>query len=255
MKVLIIEDEKPAFKQLSAMLLRYDPGIEIIGQIDTVKKASAWFSQHPAPNLVFMDIQLADGLSFDIFERVAVTAPIIFTTAYDQYAIQAFKVNSIDYLLKPIDPHELSSAIDKFRSLYQYKGDNQANTRHMEQVQQAIRMLTQPYKNRFVVKVGEHIRAIPVEDVLYFHSHEKMTFMQTTDKRYIVDYTLDQTERLLDPKLFFRVSRKYMIKIDAIRDIITYSSSRLKLRLLCSDDNDVLVSRERVNDFKQWLDQ
>ncbi len=256
MRVLIIEDEKPAAKRLSTLLSQCDREIIILDQLDTVRKAVAWFGQHPAPDLIFMDIQLADGLSFDIFSKVPVVSPIIFTTAYDQYAIQAFKVNSIDYLLKPIDPEALAGALKKFKSLH-HTATLRTPAQSVDQMQRVIQMLTQPYKNRFVVKVGEHIKAVPTEKVLYFYSQEKMTFMQTSEekKRYIIDYPLDQLEDLLDPRLFFRISRKYIVKLQAIQDIITYSSSRLKLKLLHSEDPEVLVSRERVSDFKQWLDQ
>lgn len=172
MKVLIIEDEKPAAKRLVALLLLYDAQIEIVGQLDTVKKSTAWFQKNPAPDVTFMDIQLADGLSFDIFEEVEITSPVIFTTAYDQYAVQAFKVNSVDYLLKPIDPDELSAAINKFKSLH-FKANANIAVQGLQQIQTAISMISQPYKHRFVVKVGEHIKAIPTEDVLYFIARKK----------------------------------------------------------------------------------
>ncbi len=267
MQVLIIEDEKPAARHLTTLLQKHDPTIEVLAQLETVKKAVVWFGEHPAPDLVFLDIQLADGLSFSIFEQVSVTSPIIFTTAYDQYAVQAFRVNSVDYLLKPIGPDELGQALDKFR---QFHGalTTQSAVQHplwdaamMTQIQQAISTMSPPYKHRFVVKVGEHIRPISVTEVLYFVSQDKVTFMQTqpnqktAGRRFIIDYSLDQVEATIDPNRFFRISRQYIVSLDAVEDIITYSSSRLKLVLRHCEDTQVLVSRERVSSFRQWLDQ
>ena len=256
MNVLIIEDEKPAAQHLTTLLRRYNNSLIVLDQLDTVKKAVRWLTEQPAPDLIFMDIQLADGLSFTIFEQVTVPAPVIFTTAYDQYAIQAFKVNSVDYLLKPIGMDELSAAMQKFEKWHYSAAPATMVTTTMSQIQQAIGMLTTQYKSRFVVKVGEHIKAIPVEDILYFLSQEKMTYAQTQEgRRYIIDYSLDQVENLVDPQVFFRISRQWMVRFAAIEDVIAYSGSRLKLKLKHSSDNSVLVSRERVAAFRQWLDQ
>ena len=203
-----------------------------------------------------MDIRLADRLSFAIFEQTTVNSPIIFTTAYDQYAVQAFKVNSVDYLLKPIGAEELSQAMKKFHQHYRSVAGSAPAATHLTQIQQAIHMLTKQYKNRFVVKVGEHIKAIPTTDVLYFISQQKATFLQTQlGRRFVIDHSLDQVEAIVDPDRFFRISRQYIVSIEAIADIITYSSSRLKLILQHSDDPSVLVSRERVADFRRWLDR
>ncbi|WPP48643.1 LytR/AlgR family response regulator transcription factor [Catalinimonas niigatensis] len=253
MKVLIIEDEKAAARRLSSLLLQLAPQIEIVAVLDTVKHAVHWFKENSSPDLTFMDIQLADGLSFDIFEQFKVNAPVIFTTAYEQYAIKAIKVNSVDYLLKPIDPEELKTALEKFEKRFYEEQKNQVD---LQQIQQTVKMLTQQYKSRFIVKVGEHIKAIQVENILYFCSREKMTYMYTKDGRhYIVDPALDQLEYSLDPNVFFRISRKYLISLQSIADIVSYSSSRLRLLLQQSNDKDVLVSRDRVAGFKAWLDQ
>ncbi len=258
MKVLIVEDEKAAAKRLGALLQQLAPELKVLAALDTVKRSIEWLLENPVPDLIFMDIQLADGLSFDIFEQVEITSPLIFTTAYDQYAIQAFKVNSVDYLLKPIDPAELKAALDKFRKFFHQGREVQVDFR---QIQQMVEMLSRQYKSRFVVKVGEHIKTIDVRDVLYFCSREKMTYMYSRNggsqdgRHYIVDPPLDQLEAVLDPKVFFRISRKYLINLQSIADIITYSSSRLRLVLHQSDDKDVLVSRDRVASFKLWLDQ
>lgn len=267
MQVLIVEDEKPAARHLTALLQKHDPAIEVVAQLESVKKAVAWFSENRPPDLVFLDIQLADGLSFSIFEQVRVVSPIIFTTAYDQYAVQAFRVNSVDYLLKPIGPDELAQALDKFRQYHRSAPAESArqppsvDAIMMAQIQQAISTMSQPYKHRFVVKGGEHIRPIPVAQVLYFTSQDKVTFMQThpdqktSGRRFVIDYSLDQVAEAVDPNRFFRISRQYIVSLEAVEDIVAYSSSRLKLVLKHCDDNQVLVSRERVADFRQWLDQ
>ncbi|MDN5203969.1 LytTR family DNA-binding domain-containing protein [Fulvivirgaceae bacterium BMA10] len=255
MKVLIIEDEKMAANRLEQLLLQHNPTIEVMSKIDSVKKSVKWFQQHNSADLIFMDIQLADGLSFEIFEQVNIQAPVIFTTAYNDYALKAFKVNSIDYLLKPIAPEELAGAFKKLEFLSSSnKQDVPFNT--LSQVEKVMQMLTSKYKNRFIVKIGEHIHSLPVEDILYFFSFEKATFLKTQqDKRYIIDYTLEQVESSLNPESYFRINRKYLIHIDAIMDIVSYSNSRLKIKLKYSDDNDVIVSREKVQNFKQWLDR
>jgi DNA-binding LytR/AlgR family response regulator len=199
-----------------------------------------------------MDIQLADGISFMIFEQCDVKSPVIFTTAYDEYALKAFKVNSIDYILKPVDEGELEAALKKYSSL---SADIKPNLK-LDNIEQAIQMLTRKYKSRFVIKVGEHLRSIEVTDILFFVSLEKTTFCYTFENRKnILDFTLDELEDVLDPNNFFRINRKYIISASAIQDMISYTNSRLKLVLKNSDDSDVIVARERVQDFKEWLDR
>lgn len=256
MKVLIIEDEKPAATRLTTLLHQYDAKIEILDRLDSVKKALSWLDTHPLPELTFMDIQLADGLSFDILEANPFKVPIIFTTAYDEYAIKAFKVNSVDYLLKPIDFEELSAAIDKYKEIYAPNKANLLPTEAIENLQKAMRMLTPQHKLRFIVRTGEHIRSILVEEIAYFFSLEKMTYLQTKEgRKFIIDYPLDRLEEMVDPKCFFRINRKYLVSIASIQDIIIYSNNRLKLKLIHSDSRDSTVSRDRVQDFKDWLDQ
>ena len=216
-----------------------------------MKSAVKWLSSNEA-DLLFFDIQLADGFSFEIFEQIKVKTPIIFTTAFDEYAIKAFKLNSVDYLLKPIDPKELKRAIDKFEA--HHTENSQAF--NMAMIEQAMNMMAKKYKERFVVKIGEHIHTIKVEDTAYFFSQDKATFLQSLDKnRFIIDYTLEQVEQLVDPDRFFRINRKYLVSLEAVKDIVTYSNSRLRLILHQTDDMDVIVSREKVQDFKKWLDQ
>lgn len=252
MKVLIIEDEKLAADRLISLIKQYDPNIKVVGSCDSVSASVKWFNSNPVPDLAFLDIQLADGLSFEIFDQTIIDCPVIFTTAFDEYAIKAFKVNSIDYLLKPIDFEEISAAIKKFKRT-QVQVSIPPQHRVFDKV---LQMLSNNYKKRFVIKVGEHIRSIPVEDILYFYSYDKATYLHTSENRnYVIDYPLEQLEGLVNPGLFFRVNRKYMIALNSFEDIISYSNSRLKVELLHSVDQDVIVAREKVKEFKNWLDR
>ncbi len=255
MKIIIIEDEQLAVKRLLELIFKYDPEVEILGKFDTVEKSVKWFNSNPPPDLVFMDIQLADGLSFEIFEKTLITSPIIFTTAYDQYAIKAFKVNSIDYLLKPIDFDELSTAIEKFKKIYFEKKPENISSKNLT-FDKVLQLLTKEYKSRFVIKVGEHIKSIQVEDISCFYSLEKASFLKTSENNnYVLDYSLEQIESLINPDEFFRVNRKYIINLKAISDIISYSNSRLKIELKVKNDEDIIVSREKVKSFKAWLEK
>lgn len=252
MKVLIVEDESMAAKRLIRLLQEANPDIEVLAKLDSVKRAVNWLKDNAA-DLLFFDIQLADGLSFEILEQVQVASPIIFTTAFDEYAIQAFKLNSIDYLLKPIDPEELENALDKYQKLFSKKESKPMN---MALIEQAMQMMTKKYKERFVVKIGEHIHTIATHDAAYFFSQEKATYLQTIEKnRFIIDYTLEQVEELVDPERFFRINRKYLVSLEAVKDIVTYSNSRLRLVLKHSDEMDAIVSRDKVQEFKKWLDR
>jgi DNA-binding LytR/AlgR family response regulator len=251
MKVLIIEDEPQAAKRLESLVKALEPDVVILDMLDSVKRSVAWLRENRAPDLIFMDIQLADGLSFQIFEQSEVSSPVIFTTAYDSYALKAFKVNSIDYILKPVDRDELGVALKKYHEL-----GHARSKIVLENIDQAIQMLAKKFKTRFVVKVGEHLRWLEVKDILFFLSMEKVTFCYTVDgRRNIVDYTLDQLEGLLDADRFFRINRKYIVSVEAIRDMVSYTNSRLKLVLRKSDDPEVIVARERVSEFREWLDR
>jgi len=253
-KILIIEDEPLAAERLEGLLKKQDPQVEIIGLCDSVKKSVAWFRENDPPQLLFLDIQLGDGLSFEIFDQVVVDCPVIFTTAYDSYAIEAFKLNSIAYLLKPVKSEELGAAMMKYlASPYNTAGPGINRQIALDSVQQ---LLTKGYKRRFLIKSGLHIRSIPVEEILYFYSLEKATYATViTGRTYLFDHTLEQLETLLDPAVFFRVNRKYILSVSAITDIITYSTYRLKLVIKSCDDQDVFVSRERMHDFRSWLDK
>jgi two-component system, LytTR family, response regulator len=253
MKVLILEDEQPAVDHLTSLLKAYDKSIEILAVMDSVKDVVAWLQSNPPPDLIFMDIQVADGLCFDIFGKVQVHSPVIFTTAYQEYAIRAFKVNSIDYLLKPIDLAGLKDAMEKYSRYYSSKSE--IPIIHPAIIESVKKMLEKPYKNRFVIKVGEHLRSLATEDILCFFSQEKTTHLCTNDNRIlIVDYSLDQVMELIDPEKFFRINRKTIVNRDAIIDIVVWSKTRLRLRLKVDLDEPPVVSRDKVNQFKDWLD-
>jgi DNA-binding LytR/AlgR family response regulator len=253
MKILIIEDEPHAMQRLETLIHELMPDVKICGKIDSVKKSVDWLKKNSPPDVVLMDIQLADGISFQIFEQCEVTAPVIFTTAYEEYALKAFKVNSIDYILKPVDKSELGAALEKVRSRAPSEKDT---AQLLNSVSEAVKLLIKKYKSRFVIKVGEHLKTIEVENIRFFHSHDKTTFCMTQDGRALVlDYTLDQLEEMVDPVRFYRINRKYLVSAAAIQDIIHYANSRLRLVLIASQDNEIIVARERVQDFKNWLDR
>ncbi len=249
MNILIVEDEVMAAERLQDMLKEALPEARILGMPDSISSAVTWFSSHEAPDLAFFDIQLADGLSFEIFEQVAVPCPVIFTTAYDEYALKAFKVNSIDYLLKPIDAGELSAAIEKFRQLH-------PTAPHAGHIDQVLKLLTRQHKTRFLVKLGERIRSVPVEEIHAFYSMSKSSYLLTADNRnYGIDPSIEQIEALVDPQQFFRVNRKFIIAIGAIADIISHSNSRLKVKLIHPTEEEIIVAREKVKEFKAWLER
>ena len=251
MKVLIIEDESIAADRLHDLLVEIDARAEVLDQLDSIKSAVRWFKKHENPDLLFLDIQLADGLSFEIFEKTEVMCPVIFTTAYDQYAIKAFKVNSIDYLLKPIVKEDLVEALNKQSSKWKVE-----QSLDHELLAGLIQGHTKKYKEQFVIKVGDHLKTVKSREVEMFFSQDRYTYAMTVeDKKFILDFTLDQLEDILDPSYFFRINRKYIISVDSIKDIITYSNSRLKIELRKNQAEDMIVSRERVGEFKAWLDR
>ena len=251
MKVLIIEDEHLAADKLSRMLHDLDPDIQVLALLESVSESANWLSSNPAPDLIFMDIQLDDGISFEIFDSVKITTPIIFTTAYNEYAIKAFKVNSVDYLLKPYTAKDLKSAIDKYKELHE--GPNFQS----EKFDHLYRQLVKEYKTRFFVKIGTHFHSISVDEIACFFIRDRATFIKTIiGKNFDIDYSLDQVQKLVDPARFFRINRNYVINIDSIADIISYSSHRLKIVLKNFEHlDDLLVSREKTSDFKNWLDR
>lgn len=251
MNVIIIEDEKPSARRLQRMLS--DINIEPKALLHSVSEAVDWFETNEHPDLILLDIQLSDGLSFEIFEQVEVNSAIIFTTAYDEYALKAFKLNSIDYLLKPIDDEELQTAIDKFRVNRPEKNNILVDINKIKEL--LINPLDKKFKRRFTFKIGQHLRVVEASNVICFYSDHKATYCHTIDKKnYLMDDSLEHVEALLDPKKFYRVNRKFIIHLDAIADIISYTNSRLQVKLHGFTELEVIVSRERVKDFKNWLE-
>ena len=251
MKTIIIEDEPLAAQRLSEMIAICDPGIQVLEKLDSVDTSVQWLSQNHHPDIIFMDIQLGDGLSFSIFNKVKIRSPVIFTTAFDQYTLKAFKVNSVDYLLKPVKQAELQQALDKYNTLHPSPGVNGRIIQEMMQMLQKDN-----FKKRFLVKQGKAFIYIHTEDILVFYSEDGHTFLKTKNgQRHILDYTLDQIEVILDPNYFFRVNRKCIIHIEAIHKIKPYFSGRLSLTLDAVCPENMTVSRDRVPDFKKWLDR
>jgi two-component system, LytTR family, response regulator len=255
MKVVIVEDEQMASDRLASLLKECDASIEVVAKLDSVKNSIKWFGNHPQPDLVFFDIQLGDGLSFEIFEQAEVNCPVVFTTAYDAYAIKAFTVNSMAYLLKPVKKEELKNAIDKYKESPYNKKSNE-NVPALIDYDRIQKLLLNQFKKRFLIKTGLHIRSIETEDILYFYSLEKASYLQSkSGKTHLLDYSLEQLEELVDPQNFFRINRKYIVSISSIEDVITLSNYRLKLKLLNCQDDEILVSRDSMQEFKLWLDR
>lgn len=250
MNTIIIEDEKPAARYLKRMLEDLD--IEVHTMLHSVQEAIEWFHNNPHPDLIFLDIQLSDGLSFEIFDVVTIKSAIIFTTAYDEYALKAFKLNSIDYLLKPIDDEELEAAIKKYKESIPTQKSLQVDFEDIKKL--LINPVDRVYKKRFTAKVGQHLKLFAVEDIECFYSENKGTYLHTNENRnYLIDTTLDHLTEELNPKQFYRVNRKFFININAIKDMVAYSNSRLKVKLHNFEEQDIIVARERVKDFKEWL--
>ena len=255
MNVVIIEDEDRTARQLERLLKKYDPAVQTLVQLPSIKKAVNWFGQHgsgqsPQADLVFMDIHLEDGLSFSIFEQCKLTLPVIFTTAYDEYTLKAFKVNSIDYLLKPVDYDELAAALEKFRALRNQPAlpDLNALVAFMQKPQSAS------YRERFMVNIGTRIHSVEVGDIGYFYSEEKATFLFTKGGQLLpLEYSLDQLSGLLNPVQFFRVNRQFIVARNAILSIHAYSAGKLKLDLQPASRQEVFVSLSRLSEFKDWL--
>jgi len=249
MNVIILEDEVRAANHLIRLLAKIAPEMKIAARLESVRDAVLFLRINTDIGLLFSDVQLADGLSFEIFQQVPVTCPIIFTTAYDQYAIEAFKTNGIDYLLKPIEEERLLKAIEKVRQF--------TPTLSVKEILAlADSSSKRDYKSRFMVKVGDKIRSIPIEEILVFYSLEKATYILTTSNRnYCIDYALDQLEPLLDPKTCFRINRKNIVSIQACTNMLAWSNSRLRLKIEGMNDQDIIVARERVQEFKTWLDR
>ena len=251
MNILIIENEIPAADKVVKLLAKIDGSITVLGIVETVEEAINRLQDKPQPDLILMDIQLDDGLCFEIFETIKVEIPVIFTTAYDEYTLKAFKVNSVDYLLKPIDEESLKAALDKFKKVY---GDSDHFKREFKQLMSEFR---NQYKSRFLIKIGDKYRSVPSVEISHFHICERNVFLcDYQGKDYGVDYSLEQLQNMLDPRKFFRINRECIVSINAIALMYSYSSSRLQLTIKGSEKSDLfVVSREKVSDFKRWIDR
>ena len=245
MNILIIEDEPLAGNRLKRLLTHIEDSVRVLAILSSIADAVKWFQEHPAPDLILMDIQLEDGSSFEIFKEVPITIPTIFTTAYDEFAIEAFKVNSIDYLLKPIKEIELKRALDKFKRIQ----PELAIGKVKEFIENEI---TRP--RRIVIRYGPHIKALDLSEAAYFYVENKITLLRTfTGNSYPVDYTLDQLATMLDPLQFFRINRQFIISFEGIKEMFTHSKSRVRIVLQPPLDQEIIVSSDRSPYFKEWL--
>ncbi len=252
MNVVIIEDEAFAALRLKKMILEYDPGIKILAELESVAESVKWFRSNPEPHLIFLDIHLEDDLSFAIFDKVNISSPIIFTTAFDEYAIKAFKLKSIDYLLKPIVHEELASALKKYQ---QFTG-SQANSVDLQSLYNLISTKNISFRERFSISIGNKIKMVEVLEIAYFYTLDKGIYLRTFQgNSYNLDYTLDKLEEMLNPATFFRINRQYIINIAAITNMVAYSRGRVKLDLKPKADDELgaIVSIDRSGDFKKWL--
>ncbi len=250
MKTIIIEDEKPSARRLQRMLNANQVNVETL--LHSVEESINWFQHNEHPDLIFLDIQLSDGLSFEIFEHIEIKSAIIFTTAYDEYALQAFKLNSIDYLLKPIDDEDLEVAINKYKERIPENKQLKVDFEDIKKL--LVNPIEREYKKRFTVKVGQYLKMINIDDIECFYSENKGTYAHTTDNRnYLLETTIENLQQELAPDIFFRVSRKFIVNINHIKDMISYTNSRLQIKMHNYKDADIIVSRERVKDFKDWL--
>ncbi len=254
MNVLIIEDEPMAQVELERLLILAEPEIKILAKIDSIEDGIEWFEQNESPDLVFLDIQLSDGLSFEIFNKVKINAPVIFTTAFNEYALEAFKLNSIDYLLKPIELDMLKTAINKFKGIKATYSTIEFNE-SIKKVREMLNYERKDYKKRFISKVGDQYMKIDVEEVAYFQADDNIVYLISKDgKKHIVEYNLEELNEMLDPGQFFRLNRSYISQIESIQKVHKYFNSRLKVDLIPQTQDKVLVSRVKVNDFLKWMD-
>ncbi|MEA3446644.1 MAG: LytTR family DNA-binding domain-containing protein [Bacteroidota bacterium] len=256
MKVLIIEDEQRAAERLIKLIAEIDNSIEIVSIIDSIENSVKWFRQNTHPDLIFLDIQLSDGLCFNIFNQTEVNSPVIFTTAYDEYALKAFELNSIDYLLKPIDADKLKIGVRKYHKLKSNIPDAGINV-NFKKILSEISLNSKVYKSRFLISKSDSLLVIDINRIAYFYSEQKATFIITTDnQKYITNDSLDQVVSSIDPSLFFRINRQYVVSIKAIVKISNYFNYKLKLDLIPeTNSDDTIVSRTKVSEFKQWLNK
>lgn len=251
MKILIIEDEEFAALRLEKMLLEYDKSIEILAKLQSVEDSVEWLKKNKEPELIFLDIQLEDDISFAIFDKVKVNSQIIFTTAFDEYAIKAFKLKSIDYLLKPINQNELNQAIDKYKN-WNFEKKNNIDTEELKKL--ILSQQNPEYRKRFVITVGETLSHIEVEDIAYFFSTSSITFVvMNNGKQYSVDFSLENLTKQLNPKDFYRINRQFLISLKSIKKVHIFPKSRLKIELNPKSNEEIFVSIDKVPEFKKWM--
>jgi DNA-binding LytR/AlgR family response regulator len=258
MKILIVEDEELAVKKLQKTLASVDDSTEIVGVADSIKSSVEWLQQNPQPDLILMDIELSDGQSFEIFNLTEVKTPVIFTTSYDEFALKAFKVNSVDYLLKPVQKEDLEAALAKFRKMKESFGGTimEKQDFSIDNLVKELHQKLQPkeYRKRFLVKHAQKLVSITCDEIAYFYSDGRLNFFKTNDNRkFVVDYTMDELEEMLDPEKYFRISRSFYVSVACIEKIEDYFGNRLILQLNPPVDKEALVSREKVTDFKKWM--
>jgi DNA-binding LytR/AlgR family response regulator len=255
MNVLIIEDEELAVKKIRGMLKEVRPDAEVLADLDSIESAVDWFNSNPAPDLILMDIELVDGQSFEIFDRVHITSPVVFVTSYDEYAIQAFKVNSVAYLLKPIEKEDLLAAFDKFgrvKEFFSTSAPGFSISKLVEELQ--VRLQPKAYRKRFLTKYSNKLIAVETHEIAYFFTESRVNYFRTFDNRKVtVDYTLEELEQMLDPEEFFRINRSYFISLRSVLKIDDYFGQRLILQLKPSASEQVIISREKVTNFKSWM--
>ena len=257
MKILIVEDEDLAVKKIRKTLNEVDASADVVGVTDSITATVDWLESNPWPDLILMDIELSDGQSFEIFSRIQVKSAVVFTTSYDEYALKAFKVNSIDYLLKPIQKEDLQAALDKYKKMKQLYASGDSNgSFNMDSLVKELQQRLQPkeYRKRFLVKHGQKLVSIELDEIAYFFSDGRLNFFKTDDNRkFVVDYTMDELEDMLDPQKYFRINRAFYVSVKSIGQIHDYFGNRLLLHLKPALDKESIVSREKVSDFKKWM--
>ncbi|HET9823744.1 MAG TPA: LytTR family DNA-binding domain-containing protein [Chitinophagaceae bacterium] len=257
MKVFIVEDEELAVKKLRKTLESVDQSAEVVGVADSIRSSVNWLQNNPAPDLILMDIELCDGQSFEIFDKVDVKSTVIFTTSYDEYALKAFKVNSVDYLLKPVQKEDLQAALAKLQNMkVLYGSQNGWPSLNVDNLVRELQSKLQPkgFRKRFLVKHAQKLVSVDVEEIAYFYSDGRLNFFKTYDNRkFVVDYTMDELEEMLDPDRYFRISRAFYVSINSIDQIHDYFGNRLLLHLKPAVDKEAIISREKVTDFKVWM--
>ncbi len=256
MKVFIVEDEELAVKKLRKTLESVDNTAEVVGVADSIRSSVNWLQNNPAPDLILMDIELCDGQSFEIFDKVEVKSTVIFTTSYDEYALKAFKVNSVDYLLKPVQKEDLKAALTKLQNMKVMYGAQSGSSMNIDSLVKELQLKLQPkeFRKRFLVKHAQKLVSVDIEEIGYFYSDGRLNFFKTYDNRkFVVDYTMDELEEMLDPERYFRISRSFYVSINSIDQIHDYFGNRLLLHLKPPVDKEAIVSREKVTEFKVWM--